>query len=91
MDNLLSDLCLDLKDRLFTKMRDANRTLSSLSSERRKMVELDGVHWAVLRRVFPEFPTSVIARDLSSLCGPFPPQSLLCMHPSGDFCLIAPI
>ena len=91
MDSLFSDLCCDLRERLFVKLRDANRTMTTLSSERRKTVELDGVHSSVFHGVFPHFPRSCIVRDLCTLAGPIPPKSLLRVHPSGDFCLIAPI
>ena len=91
MDSLFSDLCCDLRERLFVKLRDTNRTMTTLSSERRKTVELDGVHSSVFHGVFPHFPRSCIVRDLSTLAGPIPPKSLLRVYPSGDFCLIAPI
>ena len=91
MEALVTDLSLDLKERLFVKLRDSNRTLASLTAERVKKVCVDGVHSAVFDATFPELPRHCRLRDLSSLTSLFPLQSLVRFHHSGDFCLVCPV
>ena len=91
MEALVTDLSLDLKERLFVKLRDSNRTLASLTAERVKKVCVDGVHSAVFDATFPELPRHCRLRDLSSLTSLSPLQSLVRFHHSGDFCLVCPV
>ena len=87
MDSLLEDITLDARLRLEKKIRDSNRTLTAISSERRKTIDVDGVH----RQLFPDLPPNSILRDLSSLSRFLSAKSLLRLHRSGDFCLVAPL
>ena len=91
MEALLTDLSLDLKHRLSVKLRDSNRTLTSITAERVKKVCVDGVHGAVFDATFPDLPRNSRLRDLSSLTSLFPLESLVRVHRSGDFCLVCPV
>ena len=73
MDSLLEDITLDARLRLEKKIRDSNRTLTAISSERRTTIDVDGVHRLVFQQLFPichRNPFCAIYRLSPGFCPP---------------------
>ena len=90
---LFTDLLDELERQITMKIFDANRTLTSLNSELRRTVVIDGVHSSVFQealepRVGGTARTVTALDDLTSIV---PPHSLVRKHPRGDFCLVLPL
>ena len=90
---LLSSVMLDFERRLTTKLFDVNRTVSALTSEKRRLVLVENVPEIVFRRCFNGVMCGSAAAPttLSELLSIVPAHSLVRRHHAGDFCLIAPL
>ena len=53
MEELVTDLSLDLKKGLSVKLRNSNKTLASLTAGRVEKVRVDGVRDAMFGATFP--------------------------------------
>ena len=93
LECLFGDLLEDLERQITVKLFDANRTLTSLTAEHRRTIDLDHIHAQVfeagLRGKMKGNPRSI--NLLSSLVEVLPSHSIVRRHPRGDFCVIAPV
>ena len=84
---------LDFERRLTTKLFDVNRTVSALTSEKRRLVVVENVPEIVFRRCLDGVMCGRAAAPttVSELLSIVPAHSLVRRHHAGDFCLIAPL
>ena len=93
VDSFFRDSLEELERQITVKIFDANRTLTSLTAEHRRTVEIDGIHTftfeaALLEKMRGKDTT---VNTLSALVKVLPAHSIVRRHPKGDFCVIAPV
>ena len=93
LECVFSDMLEELERQVTVKLFDANRTLTHLTAEHRRTIEVDNIHVDIFECGLLE---KMKGRNrtvnlLSALVEVLPAHSIIRRLPKGDFCIIAPV